>query len=103
MENIFEGIQEPRWPRASNSLCTPPPKSGKTGPSMQPPAGLGRLYLYICMTFLYVWMFVYMFVCIWACIEHVLQLTGNECSCSLQDYKQWRVSSVSVTSHRSFL
>src|SRR6218665_1851189 len=23
IENIFEGIQEPRWPRASNSLCTP--------------------------------------------------------------------------------
>jgi len=23
VENIFEGIQEPRWPRASNSLCTP--------------------------------------------------------------------------------
>jgi len=23
IENIFEGIQEPRWLRASNSLCTP--------------------------------------------------------------------------------
>jgi len=23
IENIFEGIQEPLWPRASNSLCTP--------------------------------------------------------------------------------
>jgi len=23
IQNIFEGIQEPRWPRASNSLCTP--------------------------------------------------------------------------------
>ena len=23
IENIFEGIQEPRWPRASNSLFTP--------------------------------------------------------------------------------
>src|SRR6218665_80181 len=23
IQNIFEGIQEPRWPRASNSHCTP--------------------------------------------------------------------------------
>src|SRR6218665_4174755 len=23
IQSIFEGIQEPRWPRASNSLCTP--------------------------------------------------------------------------------
>jgi len=23
IRNIFEGIQETRWPRASNSLCTP--------------------------------------------------------------------------------
>src|SRR6218665_2112382 len=27
IQNIFEGIQEPRWPRASNSLCTPLPTS----------------------------------------------------------------------------